>query len=63
MSKSKPVAAICHGPQVLVSANVVKGRKLTSWPAVSNEVKEAGGEWHDMTVVVDWKLSNFKNAL
>jgi intracellular protease, PfpI family len=56
MSKSKPVAAICHGPQVLVSANVVKGRKLTSWPAVSNEVKEAGGEWHDMTVVVDGNL-------
>lgn len=56
MANKKPVAAICHGPQVLVSANVLKGRKLTSWPAVSKEVTEAGGEWYDMTVVVDGNL-------
>ena len=49
----KPVAAICHAPWVLISAGVVKGRKLTSWPAIQDDVRNAGGEWVDAEVVVD----------
>lgn len=49
----KPVAAICHGPWVLVEAGVVKGRKLTSWPSLQTDIRNAGGEWVDEEVVVD----------
>jgi len=49
----KPVAAICHGPQILISAGLVKGRKLTSWPAIKQDVWNAGGEWVDEEVVTD----------
>lgn len=49
----KAVAAICHGPWVLVEANVVRGRKLTSWPAIQTDVRNAGGHWVNEEVVVD----------
>lgn len=49
----KPVAAICHGPQVLIEADVVRGRKLTSYPSVKTDLKNAGAEWVDEEVVVD----------
>lgn len=49
----KPVASICHGPWVLIDADVVKGRTLTSWPAIQTDVKNAGGNWVDEEVVVD----------
>lgn len=49
----KPVAAICHGPQVLIEADVVRGRKLTSYPSVRTDLKNAGAEWVDEVVVVD----------
>ena len=49
----KPVAAICHGPWVLIDAGVVDGRTLTSWPAIQTDVKNAGGIWLDEEVVVD----------
>jgi protease I len=49
----KPVAAICHGPQVLISAGLVKGRRLTSWPAIQVDVQNAGGHWVDAEVLVD----------
>jgi len=49
----KPVAAICHAPWVLVDAGVIKGRKVTSWPAIQTDVRNAGGEWMDREVVVD----------
>jgi protease I len=49
----KPVAAICHGPQVLIEADVVRGRKLTSYPSVKTDLKNAGAEWVDEAVVVD----------
>lgn len=49
----KPVAAICHGPQVLIEADVVRGRKLTSYPSVRTDLKNAGAEWLDEVVVVD----------
>lgn len=52
----KPVAVICHGPQVLITADVVRGRTLTSWPAIQADVRNAGGNWVDKEVVVDHGL-------
>ncbi len=49
----KPIAAICHGPWVLIEAGLVSGRKLTSWPAIQTDIKNAGGNWVDEEVVVD----------
>ncbi|NHN26880.1 type 1 glutamine amidotransferase [Flavobacterium jejuense] len=49
----KPVAAICHGPQTLISAEVVAGRKMTSYPSIKQDLINAGAEWHDKEVVVD----------
>ena len=51
--EGKPVAAICHGPWVLIDAGVGRGRTLTSWPAIKTDVKNAGGNWVDKEVVVD----------
>ena len=52
----KPVAAICHGPWMLVEAGVVRGRKLTSWPSLRTDISNAGGEWTDEQVVTDHGL-------
>src|SRR5918912_883489 len=51
--QGKPVAAICHAPWTLVEAGVVRGRKLTSWPSVQTDIRNAGGNWVDEEVVVD----------
>lgn len=56
MASGKPVAAICHGPWMLVEADVAKGRKLTSYPSIRTDVRNAGGEWLDREVVVDGNL-------
>lgn len=50
------VAAICHGPQLLISAEVVKGRRVTSWPSVAVDLKNAGALWVDEAVVRDGNL-------
>jgi protease I len=52
----KPVAAICHGPWVLVEADVVRGRRVTSWPSLQTDIRNAGGNWVDREVVVDQGL-------
>lgn len=52
----KPVASICHGPWLLVEADAVKGRTLTSWPSLRTDITNAGGSWVDKTVQVDQKL-------
>ena len=49
----KPVAAICHGPWTLINANAVRGRRLTSWPSLELDLKNAGANWVDQEVVVD----------
>jgi deglycase len=49
----KPVAVICHGPWTLVEADVVRDRKITSWPTVRTDIRNAGGNWVDEEVVVD----------
>ena len=53
LREGKPVAAICHGPQVLISADLVRGRKMTSWPAIQADMRNAGARWVDEEVVVD----------
>jgi len=52
----KPVAAICHGPQLLISANALRGRTLTCWPSIAIDVKNAGGLYVDKPVVEDGNL-------
>jgi protease I len=49
----KPVAAICHGPWTLIEADVVQGRTMTSWPSLKTDLKNAGANWVDQTVVTD----------
>src|SRR5215217_7734688 len=54
--QAKPVAAICHAPWTLIEADVVKGRKLTSWPSLQTDLRNAGANWVDEEVVVDQGL-------
>jgi protease I len=54
--EGKPVAVICHGPWTLVEGDLVRGRKLTSWPSLKKDIENAGGEWVDEEVVVDGGL-------
>lgn len=52
----KPVAAICHGPWTVIESGAAKGHRMTSWPSLKTDIKNAGGEWVDEEVVVDGKL-------
>ena len=52
----KPVAAICHGPWTLIEAGAVSGQRMTSWPSLKTDLRNAGAEWVDDEVVVDQKL-------
>lgn len=52
----KPIAAICHAPWELISAEVVRGKKLTSWSTIQDDIRNAGGSWVDQEVVVDGNL-------
>jgi len=56
MDVDKPVAAICHGPWLLVEADVVRGRSLTSWPSLRTDIQNAGGLWVDKAVETDQHL-------
>jgi protease I len=56
MLAEKPVAAICHGPWLLVEADAVSGRTLTSWPSLQTDIRNAGGKWIDAPVSVDERL-------
>lgn len=58
---SKPVAAICHASWTLIEADVVKGRKVTSWPSLQTDLKNAGAIWVDQEVVVDQCLITSRN--
>lgn len=55
-SEGKPVGVICHGPWTLVEADLVRDRKITSWPSLRTDITNAGGEWVDEEVVVDQGL-------
>ena len=54
--EDKPIAAICHGPWTLIDADLVTGRRVTSWPTLQIDLQNAGAEWSDEQVVVDGKL-------
>jgi protease I len=58
---AKPVAAICHGPWLLVEADVVHDRKVTSWPSLKNDLKNAGANWVDEPCVCDQGLVTSRN--
>lgn len=57
----KPIAAICHGPWTLIDAGGVDGKKMTSWPSLKNDLRNAGAEWVDQEVVVDGGLVTSRN--
>ena len=52
----KPMAVICHGPWVLVESGIVRGKRVTSWPTLETDIRNAGGDWVDEEVVVDGNL-------
>ncbi|HEY2205476.1 MAG TPA: type 1 glutamine amidotransferase domain-containing protein [Pseudonocardia sp.] len=59
--RAKPVAAICHAPWILIEAGVMAGRRLTSWPSLQTDLRNAGAEWVDEEVVVDQGLITSRN--
>ena len=56
VQSGKPIAAICHGPWTLIEADAVRGRSVTSWPSLRTDLKNAGANWQDNSVVVDGML-------
>ncbi|MFB6946670.1 type 1 glutamine amidotransferase domain-containing protein [Streptomyces sp. NPDC060286] len=64
-STGRPVAAICHGPWALVEADVIEGKRLTSYPSLRTDIGNAGGEWADEPVIKDdsrgWNLITSRN--
>jgi protease I len=54
--EDKPIASICHGPWTLIDADLVNGKRMTSWPTLQMDLQNAGAEWVDEQVVVDGKL-------
>jgi deglycase len=61
VEQAKPIGAICHGPWVLVEADVLKGRTITSWPSLQTDIRNAGGNWVDEEVHVDEGLVTSRN--
>lgn len=59
--ENKPVASICHAPQVLISAGVIKGRKITCWIGIRDDVIAAGALYEDKEVVIDGNLVSSRN--
>ena len=57
----KPVAAICHAPWTLIEADVVRGKRITSWPSLRTDLENAGAEWVDEEVVLDGALITSRN--
>jgi protease I len=55
-AEGKIIAAVCHGPQLLISAGIVRGRRVTSWPSVAVDLKNAGAIWVDEPMVRDGNI-------
>lgn len=53
---AKPIAALCHGPWMLINAGGVRGKKMTSWPSLEMDLRNAGAQWSDAPVIVDRNL-------
>jgi len=60
-TQHKPVAAVCHGPWMLIEADVVRGRKVTSWPSLQTDLENAGATWVDEECVCDHGLVTSRN--
>ena len=60
-ASGKTVAAICHAPWALVEADSLRGKRVTSWPSLQTDIRNAGGEWVDEEVVVDGNLITSRN--
>lgn len=56
VESGKPVFVICHGPQLLITADILRGRKITGWKSIVQDIRNAGAEYHDREVVVDGNL-------
>ena len=61
VESGKPVAAICHAPWTLIEADVVRGRRITSWPSLQTDLRNAGADWADEEVIVDSGLVTSRN--
>lgn len=61
ISADKPVAAICHGPWTLIEAEAVQGKKVTSWPSLKTDLKNAGANWVDEETVIDGNILTSRN--
>jgi protease I len=61
VQSGKPVFSICHAPQILITADVLKGRKITGWTSVIQDIKNAGAEFLDKEVVIDGNLVSSRN--
>jgi len=57
----KPIASICHGPWTLIEADGVRGRHMTSWPSLRTDLRNAGADWEDKSVIVDGNLVTSRN--
>jgi protease I len=53
LESGKPLAAICHGPQLLIETGLLEGREMTSYPSIKTDLINAGANWHDKEVIVD----------
>ena len=61
MESGKPVFAICHAPQLLITADVLKGKKVTGYKSIIQDIKNAGAEFIDQQVVIDGNLVSSRN--
>ena len=61
LEECKPVAAICHGPQLLIETGMLKGRKMTSYPSIKSDLENAGVHWMDVEVVTDDGLTTSRS--
>lgn len=61
VDSGKPVAAICHAPWTLIEAGVLSGKRVTSWPSLQTDIRNAGGDWVDEEVVEDGNLITSRN--
>jgi protease I len=59
--QEKPIAAICHGPWMLVEANIIQGKTVTSWPSLQTDIRNAGARWIDQETVVEGNLLTSRN--
>lgn len=61
VASGKPIAAICHGPWTLIEADAVRGRRLTSWPSIRTDLRNAGAEVVDEEVVIDGQFTTSRS--